>query len=56
MVICLDNSLIGNVPELARSIDKFLSNFGCKLVNRNKIAYGEAKAHGDFRYSTLIAV
>jgi hypothetical protein len=56
LTICLDSSLIGNVSELARSIDKFLPNLACKLVNSDKVAYAEAKAHGDFSHSTLVAV
>ena len=46
-MICLDNSLIGNVLELAGSIDKFLPNLVGKLDCGDEVAYTEAKAHLD---------
>jgi hypothetical protein len=51
----LDNSLIGNVLESVRSIDKFLSNFVGKLDRRDEAAFTEAKAHRDLKYNAVIA-
>jgi hypothetical protein len=51
----LDNSLIGNVLELVRSIDKFLPNLVGKLDRRDEVAYTEAKVHRDLKYNAVIA-
>ena len=56
LIIHLDNSLLGNVLELARSIDKFLPNLVGKLDGREKVAYTEANAHRGNKYSAVIAV
>jgi hypothetical protein len=53
-IICLDISLIGNILELAWSINKFLPNPVGKLDCREEVAYTEAKAHCDFERSTVI--
>lgn len=52
LIIRLDNSLIGNILELARSIEKFLPNLVGKLDCR-EVAYTEGKAHRDLEYSAV---
>ena len=54
LTIPLEYLLIGNGLELARSTNKFLPNLAGKLVNSEKVAYTEAKAHRDLEYSTII--
>ena len=47
LIIPLENLLIGNSLELARSTNKFLPNLAGKLANGDKVAYTETKAHRD---------
>jgi hypothetical protein len=54
LLICLDNSLIGNVLELIRSVDKFLPNLVGKLDRRNEVADTEAKAHRGLERNAVI--
>ena len=54
LTIPLEYLLIGNGLELARSTNKFLPNLTGKLINSEKVAYTEAKAHRDLEYSTVI--
>jgi hypothetical protein len=51
----LDNLLIGNVLELARSIDKFLPNLVCQLEYCDKVADTITKAHRDVECNAFIA-
>jgi hypothetical protein len=52
--IRLDNSLIGNVLELAWSTKKFLPNPVGKLDRRDKVAYTEVKIHRDLEHTGVI--
>ena len=54
-IFCLDNSLIGNVLELTRSIDKLLPNLAGKVDYRDEVADTKAKAHRDLEDSADIA-
>jgi len=56
MVICLDNSLIGNVLELVWSIDKFLPNLVGKLDDSDEVADAESKAHLVFCFAILVMI
>jgi hypothetical protein len=55
LIIRLDNSLVGNILELARGIDKFLPNFVSKLDCHDEVAYTAAEAHHDLGHSAVIA-
>jgi hypothetical protein len=46
---------MGNVLELAWSINKFLPNLASELVNCDKVAYTIAKAHRDVEHIAVIA-
>jgi hypothetical protein len=54
LLISLDNSLVGNVLELALSTDEVLSNHVSKLDSGDEVAGTEAKALRDLRYSARI--
>lgn len=55
MTYYLDDSLVRDSLELARSIDRLLSEVVCKLENSNKVAYTEAKVYCGFKDGLAIA-
>jgi len=54
--VSFDHSLIRNVLELTRSINKFLPNLVSKLGCLDEIAYAEAKAHCELMQLEGVAV
>lgn len=55
MTYHLDDLLVRDSLELARSINKPFPDVVCKLEGSNKVAYTAAKAHRDIEHSIVIA-